>query len=383
MENRHFDRNSLVFRPLDERKDEIRYNSVRIAPSTTISPLPEEETAIVRQTALDILAARQQGRSRMLTFGTDLIRNGLAPVVGEFIRRGWLTHLATTGTSAVDDWEFAARGAAAEDGRDGLTEGFFGMWDETSRLISLAVMAGAMEGLGLGESIARVISTGRIVIPDRTTLAAYISDVSNPEKVSAAAALLDKIKSYDIPAGEIRIEFPFRRDSLMRMAYEAGIPFTIHPMFGLDVPFMHPMCSFAAVGQGAEADFLYFVENVKNLDGGVYLSVGSSVASPMIFEKALSMSQNVLQQKGGSPMTRHKIVVVDLSTSKWDWMKNGEPPETRPEYYLRYCKSFSRAKAESMYYVCADNRDFMLNLFRELDKLDNLSTNNNTLCENF
>ena len=68
-------------------------------------------------------------------------------------------------------------------------------------------------------------------------------------------------------------------------------------------------------------------------------------------------------------MLRHKIAVVDLAESRWDWMHNGEPPETRPEYYLRYCKSFSRAKAASMRYICADNRAFFLHLYKALDRL--------------
>lgn len=49
---------------------------------------------------------------------------------------------------------------------------------------------------------------------------------------------------------------------------------------------------------------------------------------------------------------------------------HGKPPENRPEYYLCYCKSFTRAKAETMYYISADNRDFFLHLYQELDKTD-------------
>ena len=370
MENKHFDRRSLSFKPIAGREDSIPYESVRISTGTMPVPLPEEEMSVVRRTARDIVSAKRAGAARILTFGTDLIRNGLGPVVGEFISHGWLTHLATTGTSAVDDWEFASIGSSAENGRDGLLDGSFGMWDETSRNINLAVLTGAWKGLGLGESISEAIVSGGIVIPEESELVACMSDTGHPDKVSAAAALLEKIREFGIPAGRVELSFPYREDSLLYMSAGAGVPFTIHPMFGLDVPFMHPMCSFPAVGKAAEADFLYFVESVSHLEGGVYLSVGSSVASPMIFEKALSMSQNVLQQNGGAPMLHHKIVVVDLAPSKWDWMHNGEPPENRPEYYLRYCKSFSRAKAESMFYVCADNRDFMLNLFNELKAID-------------
>lgn len=312
----------------------------------------------VKQTAMDILEAKERGASRMLTFGTDLIRNGLAPLVSEFLRRGWISHLATTGTSAVDDWEMAALGAVSAKLCDPLS----------SRNVNLAVLAGAFKGKGLGESLANAISDSGIVLPDIAELESYVSGHDDHARTSAAAELLDIMSRHGIPGGKLAMSFPFAAGSLMKSALDEGIPFTVHPMFGLDDPFLDPLCSFAAVGRCAETDFLYFAHNVSRLDGGIYMSVGSSVASPMIFEKALSMSQNVLLQQG-APMTGHKIVVVDLAESSWDWMHNGEPPETRPEYYLRYCKSFSRAKAASMRYVSADNRDFFKALYQELISL--------------
>jgi len=365
MENKHFDRAELKFRPIAQRTDEVKYKDIRSLTGKEPASLSDEAMEVIRLSAANILSAKQKGTSRILTFGTDLIRNGLAPVIGEFIANGWITHLATTGTSVVDDWEFASYGAAAENGAAGMNDGSFGMWEESSRYLNLAVLVGAWKGLGLGESIYTVMLEGKISIPAREEVERDIRNTDNPGQCSAAAALLDAIRMFSLKQGDIPIGFPYKENSLMYMAAKAGIPFTVHPMFGLDVPFMHPMCSFAAVGKAAEKDFLYFVNNVMNLEDGIYLSVGSSVASPMIFEKALSMSQNVLIQEGRR-MTRHKIVVVDLAPSKWDWMHNGEPPETRPEYYLRYCKSFSRAKAETMHYVCADNRDFFLHLAHEL-----------------
>ena len=108
-----------------------------------------------------------------------------------------------------------------------------------------------------------------------------------------------------------------------------------------------------------------FAENVRNLDGGVYLSIGSAVMSPMVFEKSMSIGRNVAIQNGES-IDDHYIVVVDLQESHWDWTK-GEPPETNPDYYLRYNKSFSRMGGQ-MRYLSADNRDFLLSLFQNLEK---------------
>ncbi|MCR4565368.1 MAG: hypothetical protein K5651_04665 [Bacteroidales bacterium] len=369
MERKYFDRNSLRFHPISQRKDEVPYERISTPIDKEAPVLTEEATAVIQKTADDILNAKAKGASRMLTFGTHFLENGLAPLAGAFINRGWITHLATTGTSLVDDWEFASRGAAGESGLTGQIDGSYGMWEETSLHLSLAILTGVWRGCGLGESVAEAIVRETITLPERDELRASIQDTSNPQTVSAAANLLEVMDKLNLMPGEIALPFPHKDRSLLYLSAIKGIPFTVHPQFGLDVPFMHPACSFSSVGLGAERDFLGFVENVKNLEDGVYISIGSSVASPMIFEKALSMSQNVLIREGRR-MTRHKIVVVDLAESRWDWMHDGEPPENRAEYYLRYCKSFSRAAASSMHYVSADNRDFMLNLYKALDERD-------------
>jgi hypothetical protein len=94
------------------------------------------------------------------------------------------------------------------------------------------------------------------------------------------------------------------------------------------------------------------------------MSVGSAVMSPMIFEKSLSMSQNLSIQKR-KHIDNHFMLVVDLAKSTWDWSKEGEPPMDNPAYYLRYCKTFSRMGG-TMRYLSADNRDFLINLYNEL-----------------
>ena len=102
---------------------------------------------------------------------------------------------------------------------------------------------------------------------------------------------------------------------------------------------------------------------MSNLDGGVYMSIGSAVMSPMIFEKSLSMAQNVALGQG-KRIDDFFLLVVDLARSDWDWSQ-GEPPEENPAYYLRYNKSFSRMGG-TMRYLQADNRDFLLSLLHEL-----------------
>ncbi|MEZ6074032.1 MAG: hypothetical protein R3C10_28085 [Pirellulales bacterium] len=139
-------------------------------------------------------------------------------------------------------------------------------------------------------------------------------------------------------------------------------------MFGHDIIYNHPMNNGASLGRAAERDFLTFAESVSRLSGGVYLSIGSAVMSPMVFEKSLSITQNVAIQQGRR-IENHSIYIVDLAKSNWDWSQ-GEPPQDDPAYYLRYNKSFSRMGGQ-MRYVTADNRDFLLQLCHSLPESAN------------
>jgi hypothetical protein len=136
-------------------------------------------------------------------------------------------------------------------------------------------------------------------------------------------------------------------------------------MFGHDIIYTHPMSCGAAIGRAAERDFLAFAHTISQLQGGVYLSVGSAVMSPMIFEKALSMARNLARQEGRA-IDDFSLYVSDLAKSTWNWQRDGEPPQDNPAYYLRFCKTFSRMGGRLAYTSC-DNRDYLVALLRELE----------------
>jgi hypothetical protein len=81
--------------------------------------------------------------------------------------------------------------------------------------------------------------------------------------------------------------------------------------------------------------------------------------SPMIFEKAFSMVQNVKIQENRI-MNNFDILVVDIAKSNWNW-KNGEPDKNNSEYYSRQYKTFSRIKNDAEF-LALDNKDFLINL---------------------
>jgi len=304
----------------------------------------------------------------MLAFGAHTIKNGMAPTLNALMEEGWVTHLATNGAGIIHDWEFAYQGKSSEDVRENVQHGQFGIWEETGFYINLALNVGAYEGLGYGESVGKMISQEGLNIPEILTLKKEAKNKmdKNPKASASAMDFAAIIQKFKLPPGFFNIPHPYKKYSVQAHAFELGIPFTGHPMFGHDIIYVHPMNYGAAVGRTAHIDFLCFAGGVNNLEEGVYLSVGSAVMSPMIFEKSLSMAQNVKIQQN-LHIDNHFMLIVDLADAEWDWAKDGEPPLDNPAYYLRYCKTFNRMGGE-MHYLTADNRDFLLGLYQKLSE---------------
>jgi hypothetical protein len=188
----------------------------------------------------------------------------------------------------------------------------------------------------------------------------------DPEAAARAADLLAVVRRFGLAPGRHALAHRWREASVAAAAVRLGAAFTCHPMFGHDIIYAHPMNHGASVGRAAERDFLRFATGICGLgEGGVYLSVGSAVMSPMVFEKSLSMARNLAAQSGGT-IEGHLIYVVDLQESRWDWAADGEPPPDNPAYYLRYCKTFARMGGR-LTSVTADNRDFLLALLAALE----------------
>ena len=360
-----FDRSRLKIKPLAERLSKKQVARDFVSPDAKPEKLSAEALKVISEAVGRVRAARARQKPVILAFGAHTIKNGLAPVLIQLIENGWVTLLATNGAGIIHDWEFAYQGMSSEDVRRGIERGEFGNWQETGRFINLALNIGACEGLGYGESVGAMNQNEGLLIPDPAQLRdAVRRDVDgDPARAAAAADLLSVIRRHDLKPGRMDIPHPWKKCSVAAAAYRLKIPFTGHPMFGHDIIYNHPMNHGASIGRAAERDFLTFAEAVRQIDGGVYLSVGSAVMSPMIFEKSMSMAQNLTAQEGRR-IRDHYVVVVDLAESKWDWTR-GEPPEGSPDYYLRFNKTFSRVGG-TMRYATADNRDFLLALWQGL-----------------
>jgi len=368
MPHPQFDRSGLRIRSLNTRPNKVEIERDAVSPDAVPQPISRAATAALMECATKIRAARLAGRPVILAFGAHTIKNGLAPLLIQLLEQDWVTLLATNGAGIIHDWEFAFQGLSSEDVRVNVDQGQFGIWAETGFNLNFALVVGAYEGIGYGEAVGRMISRDGLDIPSPDQLLKTAKDFAeqDPELAAAALDLLATIQKFHLKPGFLAIPHPFKRYSAQAAAYRLNIPFTAHPMIGHDIIYNHPVNHGAAIGRVALRDFLTYAEQVHQLEGGVYLSVGSAVMSPMVFEKSLSMSQN-LELQAGRKITKHHMVIVDLAESSWDWQQAGEPPMDNPAYYLRYCKTFSRMGG-TMRYVCAHNRDFLLTLLQELQK---------------
>jgi hypothetical protein len=375
------DRGEIRFRPVTERKSKFKIDEIAVDPDGPVPPAGDLAPALEEISAA-VKAARRRGSPVVLCHGAHLVKNGLGPVVIRLVKEGWVTHVATNGAGSIHDWEFAFLGRSTEDVRENVARGEFGIWEETGAFLGLALHLGALEGLGYGEAVGRMVALERLRIPSRGEVMDLMArayreleaegaggarrreDEASPcDLVAAAADFLRALEVRECAPGELKLPHPWKDKSIQAAAYLAHVPLTVHPGIGYDIVYSHPLVRGGAVGRAAMVDFLAFAAQIRDLQGGVYLSVGSSIMSPMIFEKSLSMARNVLGQRGRK-LDDFDIIVNDLAGATWDWSQ-GEPPATDPAYYVRFCKSFSRMGGR-LAYVGVDNRIFLHNLYARL-----------------
>jgi hypothetical protein len=201
----------------------------------------------LRALADEIARAARRGRPVVAAIGAHVIKCGASPLLIDLMKRGVISALATHGAGAVHDYEISLAGTTSEAVAAGLPNGEFGMARETASGIATAAERGA-QGAGLGRAL------GETILRDRNRWARY---------------------------------------SLFATAAALKIPATVHVAVGTDVVHMHPQISGAALGEASLVDFKILCAVVGDLDGGVWLNIGSAVILPEVFLKALSAARNL------------------------------------------------------------------------------------------
>ncbi len=351
--------------PLAQRQSLNTLERMLVSPDQPARACDPKIAQAIEDCASRIADARRRGSSVMLLYGAHLIKNGAMAIVIRLLEGGWLTHLATNGAGTIHDWELAFQGRTEESVRKNVATGSFGTWDETGRCIQLALLAGALREEGYGRSLGRFIVEDGVTLPAAAELKKAISAEPSDPLTPARAELLQAMLSHHLPEGRIEVKHPWKKTSLLAQAFSHNVPFTAHPGIGYDIISNHPMFNGAVIGRAAAQDFRLFGRAVEGLDSGVVLSVGSAIMAPQVFEKSLSVVNNLRLQAGRPIVHDHSIYVVDIQDGgRWDWSQ-GEPPKDNPAYYLRFCKSFARMGG-TMQYVQCDNVTFLLNLLHAL-----------------
>jgi len=316
-----FDRNKLNLKSVKDRisKSDI---SIMINPELDPPKVSAEEMRLIKRLAECMKESKKRGSPIIVAYGAHLFKNGCSPIMIRLMELGYVQQILTNGAGIIHDFEMAYMGKTEEDVRNYIKQGQFGLWDETGRYLNKCMISAAREDKGYGEKVGEFISTGKI-------------------------------------DGEI-VEFPYKQYSIISKAYELNVPFSSCVCIGQDIIHTHPLCDGAALGKSSYTDFLIFANTVSHLEGGVMLSIGSAILAPMVFEKSISMAKNLARQRN-EPLENYTIFVNDMQPGSWDW-KKGEPPKDHPAYYLRFCKSFSRAGGDFTY-LCLDNRKFIHNLY--------------------
>ena len=201
--------------------------------------------------------------------GGHVIKTGLAPLMIDLMKLGFVSAIAANGSVLVHDAEIAMVGSTSEDVDATLSEGVFGGAEETGQLLNGAARDGARDQIGLGEAVGR------------------------------ALLALD----------------PGHRDySLLCAAYASRIPFTAHITIGGDIAHFHPSFDGAALGATTHTDFRCLAELVRRMDGGgVYLNVGSAVVLPEVFLKCVTLVRNLGHQ------------LSDITTANFDFIQSYRP----------------------------------------------------------
>jgi hypothetical protein len=223
----------------------------------------------LRKIAERMQRARESGKPIIWGIGGHVIKTGLAPLLIDLMKRGYVSAIAANGSVLVHDAEIAMIGSTSEDVDATLSEGVFGGADETGQLLNLAAREGAADQIGLGEAVGR------------------------------------KLRAMK-PAHE--------QYSLLCAAYETKTPFTIHLTIGGDIAHFHPTADGASLGATTHTDFRLLAELVRRLDGGgVYLNVGSAVVLPEVFLKCVTLVRNL-----GHPLS-------DITTANFDFIQSYRP----------------------------------------------------------
>lgn len=223
-----------------------------------------------RAVAQAIVKARKHNKPVILGMGAHPVKVGLSPLIIDLMQKNVITAIAANGACIIHDFELSFIGRTSEDVAKELCSGTFGMARETGKYLNKAIKEGLKQGYGIGRSVGEML---------------------------------------------YRSTCQFKEKSIFANAYKRGIPATVHVAIGTDIIHMHPEADGSAIGEGSFRDFRLFTSVVSDLDGGVYINLGSAVIMPEVFLKALTIARNLGKK------------VENITTVNMDFIQHYRPGE--------------------------------------------------------
>jgi hypothetical protein len=243
--------------PVAARRNKVDPSLLAVPPagdlsfSAFLTSLPDVLAARdLRAVIRGVARAARDRRGVVLLIGGHVIKVGLGPLIGAWLRQGIVSHVALNGAAAIHDYELAAFAGTSEDVESGLADGTFGMAEETGTEMNAAIADAAAADQGMGEGLARALS-----------------------------------KREQLPGGE---------SSIMLAALQEDVPVTVHAAIGAEIIHQHPSADGAALGETSHRDFRRLAGSLPAIEGGgAVLNLGSAVVLPEVFLKALTIARNL------------------------------------------------------------------------------------------
>jgi len=261
------DLNAIRTIPISERRSKISVDQIvdpaavfktggGVTAGDLLAAMPDVLAAdSLKRLVAALQKARDDKREIVWLVGAHTIKCGLSLYLNAMIEAGYITTIATTGSSTIHDLELAFFGKTSEFVEEELTAGRFGMAAETAGLYAAACNHAWDSGQGLGGGVG------------------------------------------DYIVGE---EAPHKSVSVFARANEAKIPATVHVSFGTDITHQHPSFPADRVGELTMKDFRILTRRVERVfDGGVAVVFGSAVVLPEVFLKAVSVGYNLGRRPAG------------------------------------------------------------------------------------
>lgn len=294
-----FDRSEVKTYPLQERPNKVSVDDFINLDKCKRKNYEIESKKELVKTAEKIVSAREANKPVFWMMGAHPVKNGLSPIIINWLKRGIITTLSGTTATTIHDFELALIGETSEDVPEALPEGKFGLAYETGKYLNDALRWGAENNLGYGESIARMIS-GEEIAYEGMKDGSYSVDCSYPGK------------------------------SILLTAYRQGVPVTIHSSIGTDIIDEHPNFRGGAKGKTSGFDFEIFVRQVSKMaEGGMFLNVGTAITGPEVLLKALAMVTGA-----GEELKNVHTADFDIRS-----VPSTFPAQDKESYYFRDFKS--------------------------------------------